>query len=104
MRLAFCIWWDYRLGQPGGSGVALVEHDGYGLCIAGARRSAGAHGTPKIFNTDQGAQFTSAASPAGSRLRASRFDGRTRSFHGQYFLERLWRSIKYEEVHLKAYC
>ena len=33
---------DYRLGQPGGSGVALVEHDGYGLLHRGARRSAGA--------------------------------------------------------------
>src|SRR5216683_759211 len=78
---------DYRLGQPGGSGVALARH-----------------GTPKIFNTDQGAQFTSAAFTG--RLEAAgiaiSMDGRGR-FMDNIFIERLWRSIKYEEVHLKAY-
>jgi len=64
---------DHRLGQPGGSGLALVEHDGSGFCIAALDEALARHGTPKIFNTDQGAQFTSAPSPAGSRLQASRF-------------------------------
>jgi putative transposase len=62
------------------------------------------HGKPRIFNTDQGAQFTSAAFTG--RLEAAgvaiSMDGRGR-FMDNIFIERLWRSIKYEEVHLKAY-
>src|SRR6266850_783675 len=62
------------------------------------------HGKPKIFNTAQGAQFTSAAftgmlEAAGIAIS---MDGRGR-FMDNIFIERLWRSIKYEEVHLKAY-
>src|ERR1700704_3676124 len=61
-------------------------------------------GKPRIFNTDQGAQFTSAAFTG--KLEAASvaisMDGRGR-FRDNIFIERLWRSIKYEEVHLKAY-
>src|ERR1700704_3328714 len=61
-------------------------------------------GKPRIFNTDQGAQFTSAAFTG--KLEAASvaisMDGRGR-FMDNIFIERLWRSIKYEEVHLKAY-
>jgi len=57
-----------------------------------------------VHNTDQGAQFTSAAFTG--RLEAAgiaiSMDGRGR-FMDNIFIERLWRSIKYEEVHLKAY-
>jgi putative transposase len=61
-------------------------------------------GQPEIFNTDQGAQFTSAAftdklETAGVRIS---MDGRGR-WLDNVFVERLWRSLKYEEVHLKAY-
>jgi putative transposase len=61
-------------------------------------------GRPEIFNTDQGAQFTSAAftdklEAAGVRIS---MDGRGR-WLDNVFVERLWRSSKYEEVHLKAY-
>ena len=61
-------------------------------------------GRPEIFNTDQGAQFTSAAftenlEPAGVRIS---MDGRGR-WLDNVFVERLWRRLKYEEVHLKAY-
>ena len=61
-------------------------------------------GRPEIFNTDQGAQFTSAAfsgklEAAGVRIS---MDGRGR-WLDNVFVERLWRSLKYEEVHLKAY-
>jgi transposase InsO family protein len=60
-------------------------------------------GEPEIFNTDQGAQFTSA--PFTTRLEAAgigiSMDGRGRL--DNVFVERLWRSLKYEEVHLKAY-
>jgi putative transposase len=61
-------------------------------------------GRPEIFNTDQGAQFTSTAftdklEAAGVRIS---MDGRRR-WLDNVFVERLWRSLKYEEVHLKAY-
>lgn len=61
-------------------------------------------GRPEIFNTDQGAQFTSAGftdklEAAGARIS---MDGRGR-WLDNVFVERLWRSLKYEEVHLKAY-
>ena len=75
-----------------------------GFCIVALDEALARHGTPKIFNTDQGAQFTSAAFTG--RLEAAgiaiSMDGRGR-FMDNIFIERLWRSIKYEEVHLKAY-
>jgi putative transposase len=61
-------------------------------------------GKPVIFNTDQGAQFTSAAFTdrlEKSGIRISQ-DGRGRALDN-VFVERLWRSVKYEEVYLKAY-
>ena len=74
-----------------------------GFCVA-ALEDALRKGRPEIFNTDQGAQFTSAAftdelETAGTRIS---MDGRGR-WLDNVFVERLWRSLKYEEVHLKAY-
>jgi putative transposase len=70
-----------------------------GFCIAALDEALARHGAPKIFNTDQGAQFTSAAFTG--RLEAAgiaiSMDGRGR-FMDNIFIERLWRSIKYEEV------
>lgn len=61
-------------------------------------------GRPEIFNTDQGAQFTARAFTG--RLEeagvAISMDGRGRALDN-VFVERLWRSLKYEEVYLKAY-
>jgi putative transposase len=61
-------------------------------------------GRPEIFNTDQGAQFTSCAFTA--RLRQGEIqismDGRGRALDN-VFVERLWRSVKYEEVYLREY-
>ena len=75
-----------------------------GFCVAALEEALERHGTPRIFNTDQGSQFTSEAFTA--RLAAAgvaiSMDGRGR-FMDNIFIERLWRSIKYEEVHLKAY-
>jgi putative transposase len=75
-----------------------------GFCVEALEEALQKHGTPRIFNTDQGAQFTSAAFTA--KLAAAgiaiSMDGRGR-FLDNIFIERLWRSIKYEEVHLKAY-
>ena len=74
------------------------------FCVAALEEALLRHGKPKIFNTDQGAQFTSAAFTG--KLEAAgvaiSMDGRGR-FMDNIFIERLWRSIKYEEVHLKAY-
>jgi transposase InsO family protein len=56
-----------------------------GFCIAALDEALARHGTPKIFGTDQGAQFTSAAR-TGTRGHGHRdFDGRTRSLDGTYF-------------------
>ncbi len=75
-----------------------------GFCLAALDEALLRHGKPKIFNTDQGAQFTSVAFTG--KLEAEgitiSMDGRGR-FMDNIFIERLWRSIKYEEVHLKAY-
>ena len=61
-------------------------------------------GRPEIFNSDQGSQFTSTAFT--SRLEAAgiaiSMDGRGRALDN-VFIERLWRSVKYEEVYLKDY-
>lgn len=61
-------------------------------------------GKPQIFNTDQGSQFTSAAFTGrllGSDIAIS-MDGRGRALDN-IFVERLWRTVKYEEVYPKAY-
>ena len=74
------------------------------FCVEALEEALERYGKPKIFNTDQGAQFTSAAFT--DKLEkpgvAISMDGRGR-FMDNIFIERLWRSIKYEEVHLKAY-
>lgn len=61
-------------------------------------------GQPEIFNTDQGVQFTSVAftSCLASRGVAISMDGRGRALDN-VFIERLWRTVKYEEVYLKDY-
>ena len=62
------------------------------------------HGTPDIFNTDQGSQFTSAAFTgllAANGIAIS-MDGKG-AWRDNVFVERLWRSVKYEEVYLRAY-
>ena len=60
--------------------------------------------TPEIFNTDQGAQFTS--EPFTGRLQSAgiqiSMDGRGRAMDN-VFVERLWRTVKYEEVYLRDY-
>ena len=74
------------------------------FCIEALEEALARHGRPDIFNTDQGSQFTSidfievlrAASIAIS------MDGKG-AWRDNVFVERLWRSVKYEEVYLKAY-
>ena len=62
------------------------------------------YGTPDIFNSDQGSQYTSAEFTGlflANEVRIS-MDGRGRAFDN-IFIERLWRSVKYEEVYIKDY-
>ncbi len=74
-----------------------------GFCVE-ALRWALARGTPALFNSDQGSQFTSAAFTGLLLDRGIRIsmDGRGRAFDN-IFIERLWRSVKYEEVYLHDY-
>ena len=74
-----------------------------GFCVE-ALEAALLHGTPDIFNSDQGSQFTASAFTSvltASGIRIS-MDGKG-SYHDNIFTERLWRSVKYEEVYLKEY-
>jgi len=69
-----------------------------------ALNEALAHAKPEIFNSDQGSQFTATAftSRLESQGVAISMDGRGRAIDN-VFIERLWRSVKYEEVYLKDY-
>ena len=74
-----------------------------GFCLAALERALGIS-QPAIFNNDQGCQFTSheftqRLEAAGIRIS---WDGRGR-FLDNIFIERLWRSVKYEEVYLHSY-
>jgi len=74
------------------------------FCIDALDASFAAFGAPEIFNTDQGSQFTSADFQkrlAGQNVRIS-MDGRRRALDN-VFIERLWRSVKYEDVYLHCY-
>jgi putative transposase len=73
------------------------------FCIE-ALEEALRNGQPEIFNTDQGAQFTSQAFTSLLEQHGVRvsMDGKGR-YTDNLFIERLWRSLKYEEVYLKAY-
>jgi putative transposase len=74
-----------------------------GFCVE-ALEEALKKGRPDIFNTDQGAQFTSEAFTGLLEQHGVRIsmDGKG-SYNDNLFIERLWRSVKYEEVYLKAY-
>ena len=73
------------------------------FCIE-ALEEALSYGRPEIFNTDQGSQFTDEdfTGVLGAHGIAISMDGRGR-FSDNIFVERLWRSLKFEEVYLKAY-
>jgi len=74
------------------------------FCVEALEDAITTHGTPKIFNTDQGSQFTSGAFTGVLKREYIQIsmDGRGR-WMDNVFVERLWRSVKYEEVYLKAY-
>jgi putative transposase len=74
------------------------------FCVETLQDALEKHGKPEIFNTDQGSQFTGAAFTgvlADNGIAIS-MDGKG-AWRDNVFVERLWRSVKYEEVYLKAY-
>ena len=74
------------------------------FCVETLEEALATHGKPEIFNTDQGSQFTGAAFTgvlAKHEIRIS-MDGKG-AWRDNVFVERLWRSVKYEEVYLHAY-
>jgi putative transposase len=87
----YVLAWELSITLEADFCVAVLER-----ALAGQR--------PEIFNTDQGVQFTSAQFQApllAAQVRVS-MDGRGRAFDN-IFVERLWRSVKYEEVYIKDY-
>jgi len=74
------------------------------FCVAAVEEAIAKYGRPEIFNTDQGAQFTSTTFTGlllDHGIRIS-MDGKG-CWRDNIFVERLWRSLKYEEVYLHAY-
>jgi putative transposase len=74
------------------------------FCLNALEEALARYGRPDIFNTDQGSQFTSAAFPGALTAAGVRIsmDGRGR-WMDNVFIERLWRSLKHEDVNLKDY-
>jgi putative transposase len=74
------------------------------FCVETLEEALAKHGKPEIFNTDQGSQFTGAAFTGvlATNSIAISMDGKG-AWRDNVFVERLWRSVKYEEVYLKAY-
>ena len=74
------------------------------FCVEALEDALARRGKPEIFNTDQGSQFTGAAFTGvliKNRIAVS-MDGQG-AWRDNVFVERLWRSVKYEEVYLRAY-
>ena len=74
------------------------------FCVEALEEALARHGRPEIFNTDQGSQFTDGdfTKVLIDANVAISMDGKG-SWRDNVFVERLWRSIKYEEIYLKAY-
>jgi putative transposase len=75
-----------------------------GFCVEALEEALARHGRPEIFNTDQGSQFTSLefTSVLIRNAVAISMDGQG-AWRDNVFVERIWKSVKYEEVYLKAY-
>ena len=74
------------------------------FCIEAVQEAIDRYGAPAIFNTDQGSQFTSLefTNLLKDNGIAISMDGRS-CWRDNVFVERLWKSIKYEEVYLRSY-
>ena len=99
---------DHAAQSGVGDGHHLHPDDAW-LRLSGCRarlvqEALAKHGKPQIFNTDQGSQFTGSAFTgvlANNGIAIS-MDGKG-AWRDNVFVERLWRSVKYEEVYLRAY-
>jgi putative transposase len=74
------------------------------FCVDALEEALAGYGCPEIFNTDQGSQFTAEAFTEALRKRdiSISMDGKGR-WTDNVFIERLWKSVKYEDIYLKAY-
>jgi putative transposase len=74
------------------------------FCVDALEEAITRYGCPDIFNTDQGSQFTAESFTESLRSRniAISMDGKGR-WMDNVFIERLWKSVKYEDIYLKAY-
>ncbi len=90
----------YRLVQPSCDVLAVMDT---AFCLD-ALEQALQRGKPLIFNSDQGVQFTSIVFTGKLKAEAIQIsmDGRGRVFDN-IFVERLWRTVKYEDIYLKDY-
>ena len=75
-----------------------------GFCVEALEEAIAKYGVPQVFNTDQGSQFTALAWISALQRQGIRIsmDGRGR-YLDNIFTERLWRSVKHEDVYLKRY-
>jgi putative transposase len=74
------------------------------FCLEAVEEAIERYGTPEIMNTDQGSQFTSQAFTGLLKEHEIKIsmDGKG-SWRDNVFIERLWRSVKYEDIYLRAY-
>ena len=74
------------------------------FCVEALQEALARYGAPEIFNTDQGSQFTAEDFTAALLAKGVRvsMDGKGR-WVDNVFVERLWRSVKYEDIYLHAY-
>ena len=82
--------------------VSVTMDDGF--CVSALERALRRHGCPGIFNTDQGSQYTGAAFTGVLKEHGIRIsmDGKGRAMDN-IMIERLWRSLKHEDIYLKDY-
>ena len=98
--LAVVLDWFSRRVLSWGVSITMEE----AFCVETLEDALARHGKPDIFNTDQGSQFTGSACTGvlASNGIAISMDGKG-AWRDNVFVERLWRSVKYEEVYLRAY-
>ena len=74
------------------------------FCVNALNSAIHRHGVPDIFNTDQGSQYTGNAFTGALKEHSIKIsmDGKGRAMDN-IFIERLWRSVKYEEIYIKEY-
>jgi putative transposase len=98
--LAVVLDWFSRRVLSWGVSIAMEA----AFCVETLEDAVARHGKPDIFNTDQGSQFTGSAFTGvlATNGIAISMDGKG-AWRDNVFVERLWRSVKYEEVYLRAY-